>query len=212
MSDLSISTLAVTILYSDNDIIVIEKPAGLLSVPGPAAKDCAQTQVQQLFPTVRLVHRLDCATSGLMIFALNLAAQQNLSRQFHDRIVKKQYVACVQGDLQQAEGEVDLPLMKDWPNRPRQMVSPEGKPALTHYRRLAHSPASSRVLLLPVTGRSHQLRVHMLSIGHCILGDDLYGDEANRAASDRLLLHASYLGVQHPVSQQFLEFESAAPF
>lgn len=208
------SVLTINIIYADRDIVVIEKPADLLSVPGsvPERKDCALSQVQADYPTVRLVHRLDCATSGLMVFALNLKAQQELSRQFHDRVVNKQYVACVQGELMQAQGEVDLPLMADWPNRPRQMVHADGKPSLTHFQRLSHTAESSRVLLLPVTGRSHQLRVHMKSISHTILGDTLYGDDACIAAADRLLLHASYLNFLHPFSGKPQEFTSAVPF
>ncbi len=204
----------IKLIYADDAIAVIEKPPEMLSVPGrgPDKQDCAQRRLQALFPTVLVAHRLDWSTSGLLVYGLTAAAHRELSRQFHDREVEKEYIACVQGEMHEDSGEVNLPLMVDWPNRPRQMVSEEGRPALTRYRRLAIEQGNTRVSLVPITGRSHQLRVHMMSIGHPILGDDLYGDPACVAAAERLLLHAARLGFKHPVSAAPLMFESPAPF
>ena len=208
----------IEILYSDSNVIVVNKPEGLLSVPGrgPDKTDSVIARVQQFYPTARIVHRLDCATSGLMVLAQSADTHRELSRQFHDREVAKTYIAVVSGALDQSEGEVNLPLMTDWPNRPRQMVSEEGKPALTRYRLISESEDDgfhcSRVELTPVTGRSHQLRVHMLSLGHPILGDNLYATGAALSQSPRLLLHAQYLGFADPVTREPLEFRHDAPF
>jgi tRNA pseudouridine32 synthase/23S rRNA pseudouridine746 synthase len=211
---MSESDKPIKIVYSDEDVAVIEKPHQLLSVPGrgPDKQDCAQSRLRLLFPTVLVAHRLDYSTSGLLVYALNAAAHRALSRQFHDREIDKEYIACVQGEMAEDSGEVDLPLMVDWPNRPRQMVSEQGRSALTRYRRLAIEQGNTRVSLEPVTGRSHQLRVHMMSIGHAILGDDLYGDVACVTAADRLLLHAVRLGFRHPVTGRMMRFENPAPF
>ncbi len=202
--------------YRDAQLLAVEKPAGLLSVPGRGADrhDSLLTRVQADWPQALLVHRLDMATSGLMLFALDPETQSALGRMFQDRQIHKRYLALVAGRLP-ASGEVDLPLIADWPRRPRQKVDREqGRPALTRYRRLAYDTAGdvSRVLLMPVTGRSHQLRVHMAALGHPILGDTLYADEAARAASPRLLLHAQGLAFAHPRTGAPLEIESTAPF
>ncbi len=204
----------VSVVYSDKHLLLVNKPEGLLSVPGrgPDKKDCVVSRLQADYPTVRIVHRLDCATSGLMILALNSEVHRELSRQFHDREVQKHYIACVAGEMASSSGSVSAPLICDWPNRPRQIVHSEGKPALTHYECLAREAGTSRVELKPVTGRSHQLRVHMQSIGHPILGDQLYASGPAREASQRLLLHASYLAVRHPVTNQQIEFYLDAPF
>lgn len=201
-------------IYSDKHLVVVNKPSGLLSVPGrgPDKKDCVVRRVQQDFPTARIVHRLDCATSGLMVLALDADSHRELSRQFHDREVDKEYTACVWGLLPEDSGQVDLPLMVDWPNRPRQKVCDEGKPALTQYLCLARENDRSKVKLIPITGRSHQLRVHMLSLGHPIVGDRLYASEEAIQAADRLLLHASRLVITQPDSGQRLEFNHAADF
>lgn len=206
-----------TVLYEDPALLVLRKPAGLLSVPGRGAEraDCVAARIQARHPEARVVHRLDMATSGLMVFALGLEAQRALGRAFETRRVDKRYEAVVAGRLLPEQGQVDLPLICDWPNRPRQMVDHErGKPASTHWRVLSHEPTGThtRVALLPITGRSHQLRVHLWSLGHPILGDELYGDAASRAAAPRLLLHACGLALPHPVTGEWLSFEDATPF
>lgn len=202
----------VEILYADETLLVVNKPSGLLSVPGrgPEKQDCVVKRVHQVHPTARIVHRLDCATSGLMVLGQTADAHRELSRQFHDREVSKAYIARVFGQVEQDEGEVRLPLMTDWPNRPRQMVSEDGKHAHTIYKVLSRESDHTRVLLTPVTGRSHQLRVHMLSLGHPILGDNLYAEGAARAHA-RLMLHAWQLGFTHPETKEALFFDQPSP-
>jgi tRNA pseudouridine32 synthase/23S rRNA pseudouridine746 synthase len=202
------------VLYADDHMLVAEKSAGLLSVPGrlPQHKDCLITRLQGLYPDALTVHRLDMATSGLMVFARGPEVHRTLSKTFADRQVDKRYIAVVAGDLS-ADGEVDLPLIKDWPNRPRQMVDhATGKPSLTRYRILGRGQGTTRIELEPVTGRTHQLRVHMMAIGHPILGDDFYASPEIEALSPRLLLHAERLSLPHPVSGARADFHSAAPF
>lgn len=207
-------------LYADDCLILVNKPEDVLSVPGrgPDKKDSVISRVQTQYPTARIVHRLDCATSGLMVIALTADSHRELSRQFHDREVDKRYVAVVFGKLAETQGQVDLPLMTDWPNRPRQIVSNEGKRALTYYKVVTEKVScdkyrfSTRVELTPVTGRSHQLRVHMQSLGHPILGDNLYAEGEALSASRRLLLHAEYLSFTHPESGTKQEFLCHAPF
>ena len=201
------------ILYQDEHIMVVNKPSGLLSVPGRLEehKDSVMTRIQRDFPQAESVHRLDMATSGVIVVALNKAAERELKRQFREREPKKQYVARVWGHPQPAEGLVDLPLICDWPNRPKQMVDLElGKPALTRWRVVARDAVTqrSRVELEPVTGRSHQLRLHLASIGHPIVGDEMYGAEP----AARVCLHACALAFTHPLSGQRMEFGSACPF
>ena len=205
------------VVHDDAASIVVVKPSGLLSVPGRGEhlQDCASAQVRALFGDALVVHRLDMATSGLLLFARGAAAQRRLSQAFAQREVHKRYVAVVDGLVAQASGEVDLPLMADWPNRPKQKWDTEhGRPSLTRYRVLAHDPAghTTRVELEPVTGRAHQLRLHLFSLGHPILGDALYAPPAVLARAARLLLHASALGFAHPVTGTAMRFESAAPF
>lgn len=202
------------ILYLDDDILVADKPAGLLSVPGRGEDraDCLIARLRTRHPDVRLVHRLDLDTSGVIVFALTPQAQAHLGRQFEDRKTQKRYVALVAGHPAQPRGRVDLPLTVDWPNRPRQMVCHDtGRPALTDWRVLRHDGENTRVALKPLTGRSHQLRVHMLAIGHPILGDPLY---ATGAAADhpRLMLHAEELRLRHPATGAAMTFRSAVPF
>ena len=183
------------VLHADDRLVVIDKPAGLLSVPGRTEPDCASARVQALYADALIVHRLDQATSGLLLFARGLDAQRNLSADFANRRIDKLYVAVVAGHLE-GEGLIDLPIGADWPNRPRRQVDPEhGKPSQTRWRVLAHEGAHSRVALEPLTGRTHQLRVHLAAIGHAILGDALYAEPDLAAASPRLLLHASELRV-----------------
>lgn len=191
------------IIYQDDDIVVVNKPSGLLSVPGKVAehRDCLEYRVKLVLPTARIVHRLDMATSGVMVLALHAEAQRQLNRQFQLRQTQKHYIARVRGRVAADQGTVCLPLICDWPNRPRQMVCYQhGKASVTHYNVLERSDNVSRLLLTPVTGRSHQLRVHMQMIGHAILGDKFYADAATYHAADRLQLHAQTLSLTHPGS------------
>lgn len=203
------------ILYQDNDIVVVNKASGILSVPGRLAEhqDCLQTRVQRVLPSATIVHRLDMATSGIMIMALNKAAHVSISQQFEKRKTQKSYIARVFGHLAHPQGSVDLPLICDWPNRPKQMVDHDkGKPSLTHYQVLSQNSTSTLVKLMPVTGRSHQLRVHMLALGHPIQGDKLYATGKALSSSPRLQLHAKQLSFTHPVSQQMMNFTAPCPF
>ncbi|WP_341939306.1 RluA family pseudouridine synthase [Marinimicrobium sp. C2-29] len=203
------------IVYADDDLLVVDKPAGLLTVPGkgPDKQDCLINRVVRAYPNARIVHRLDQATSGLVIIPLGYEPQKHLSRQFQQQQMSKLYTAVVGGVVAEDEGEVDLPLICDWPNRPRQKVDhTEGKWALTRYRVLARETTHTRVALTPVTGRSHQLRVHMLSLGHPILGDDLYATPELIARSERLLLHATRLQFSHPRTEETVTCESEPPF
>ncbi len=201
------------IVFQDDDIVIFNKPSGLLSVPGKEHADCLQARAQTVFPTATIVHRLDMATSGLMVMALNKPAHRHISKQFELRETAKVYQAIVFDILQQDSGVINLPLICDWPNRPKQMVNHEqGKKALTHWRVLERNANTTRVELKPVTGRSHQLRVHMLSIQHPIIGDTLYAHNQALDMADRLNLHAMFLSLRHPVTEQTLCFESKVPF
>lgn len=187
----------------------------LLSVPGrgEAKRDSVVTRLSEGYTGIREVHRLDWETSGLMLLARSKAAHSELSRQFREREVSKQYTAVIYGVPDQTQGEVDRPLRCDWPNRPRQIVDPlQGKPSQTRWRLLQADADCSRVELTPITGRSHQLRVHMQSLGHPILGDGLYAHDVARTMAPRLLLHASSLVFYHPVSGARLSFSSPVPF
>ena len=203
-------------LYRDDHIVVVNKPAGLLSVPGkpPNDRDSALGRLLQINPETRVVHRLDMSTSGLMVFGLTADSHRNLSRQFQDRIVSKGYIAEVWGIPQQARGEVNLPIRCDWPNRPRQMVDHEqGKPSQTLFTVIEnHRKQFARVWLEPITGRSHQLRVHMAELGYPILGCEFYAHKDARAASNRLHLHASKLSFRHPEFGENMDFDCPAPF
>ncbi|AWH24391.1 pseudouridine synthase [Stenotrophomonas sp. YAU14D1_LEIMI4_1] len=199
--------------YIDEALLLAEKPAGLLSVPGRSEEnqDCVVTRLQAVCPDALTVHRLDQVTSGLLLHARGKAMQAALSMQFEQRQVGKRYEAVLQGLLADDAGYVDLPLIVDWPNRPKQMVDhARGKPALTRWQVLARDveAGTTRVALEPVTGRSHQLRLHMASLGHPIVGDVLYG----AALAQRVHLHACALAFTHPVTGAALAFESAAPF
>lgn len=192
-----------TTIYVDEDIVVVDKPSGLLSVPGknPLNKDCLITRVQQYYADAHIVHRLDMDTSGVMVLARGKANLSALSRQFQERQTQKQYLAWVYGVLQEDTGEVNLPLRCDWPNRPKQIVDHElGKPSLTRFEVLERKPKSlqTRVLLKPVTGRSHQLRVHMAELGHPISGCEFYAHPKALAQAQRLQLHAWKLSIMHP--------------
>jgi tRNA pseudouridine32 synthase/23S rRNA pseudouridine746 synthase len=211
---------AIAPLYFDDTLLILDKPSGLLAVPGrgPGKADCLSARVQARYPDALIVHRLDMATSGLMVMARGPAAQRALSMAFAARAVKKRYIALVAGRLQAASqswGLIDLPLVGDWPNRPRQIVDHQlGKPSLTRWRVLGHDEngAWTRVELEPVTGRSHQLRVHLRELGHPILGDDLYAPPEARDMAPRLLLHAAWLSFAHPATGERLAFECPAPF
>ncbi|MCW9025461.1 MAG: pseudouridine synthase [Gammaproteobacteria bacterium] len=205
------------ILFQDQHLLVVNKPADLLSVPGRTSelKDCLATRVQNQFPDALIVHRLDMATSGIMVMALNKGMHRQLSMLFQDRQVNKTYTAIVDGQITNETGEIDLPLITDWPNRPKQKVDYEiGKPSVTRYTVLGYDAKTNttRIELKPVTGRSHQLRVHMLSLGHAILGDRLYASPTVVNKSDRLLLHASELCFAHPSTAKKMHFISEASF
>lgn len=221
----------VRILYADHQLLFVDKPSGLLSVPGkhPDNKDCLISRIQlgenlahdgsddkqSGYPEARIVHRLDMDTSGVMVIALNADCHRALSRQFEQRQTKKHYHAAVYGVVEDDDGRIELPIIGDWPNRPLQKVCTDtGKPALTHYQVLSRNRTnnSSQLLLKPVTGRSHQLRIHLAAIGHPILGCSFYAHPQALAGSARLLLHASLLTLSHPLSGEAITITSPAPF
>ena len=202
------------ILYEDSDVLAVDKPAGLLSVPGKTEDlaDCLLARVQLAFPDALLVHRLDRDTSGVMVFAMTAHAQRHLSMQFEKRVVKKTYVARVAGEVAEKSGEIDLPLIVDWPNRPLQKVCHDtGRPSFTEWVRQKVLDGESRLRLMPKTGRSHQLRVHCLSMGYPILGDPLY---APQTADNypRMMLHAEEIRLNHPENAKGMKFRTKTPF
>lgn len=202
------------IVHQDHELLLVDKPSGLLSVPGKGEHlaDCLLSRIQAVFPDALLVHRLDRDTSGIMVFAMTPHAQRHLGLQFEKRQVKKTYVARVWGKVAEREGTVDLPLIVDWPNRPKQHVDFEnGKPAITDWKVLKYEDTATRVRLFPQTGRSHQLRVHMLELGHAILGDPFYAEGPARDAP-RLMLHAESLRLRHPDGGKGLTFKAKCPF
>lgn len=202
------------VIHADGHLIVVNKPEGLLSVPGKGADkaDCLIARLARMFPRVLLVHRLDTDTSGVIVFARTSAAQVTLAGQFERRETGKDYVARVWGIVQPDAGTVDLPLTVDWPNRPRQHVNhATGRTAVTDWRVIARGEHETRVHLMPRTGRSHQLRVHMAEIGHPILGDPLYAHPA-AAAHPRLMLHAERLAFRHPGTGAPVAFTAPPPF
>jgi len=202
-----------TILHLDSDLIVVDKPAGLLSVPGRDLPDSLQMRLLDIHPDSLLVHRLDMATSGVMVFARNKAAQRHLGLQFERRHKSKSYIARVAGQISGESGRINLPLIADWPNRPRQMVSWEhGKPSLTDWEVVSRNETSTRLALHPITGRSHQLRVHCWALGHPILGDRIYAVDDIFNAAQRLLLHAHILTLRHPKDGSPISFTADCPF
>ncbi|WP_306153699.1 RluA family pseudouridine synthase, partial [Roseovarius sp. MMSF_3281] len=212
MSDYAPPDTPLDVIHEDHEIVIVNKPSGLLSVPGKGAHlaDCLISRVQEVFPTALLVHRLDRDTSGVMVFAQTPHAQRHLGLQFEKRQVKKIYVARVAGRLEPKTGTVDLPLIVDWPNRPLQKVCHEtGKPAQTDWRVQRYGEGETRVRLFPKTGRSHQLRVHMLAMGHVILGDPLYAAGAD-LAYERLMLHSEELRLRHPDGGGGMSFRAKA--
>lgn len=203
------------ILFEDDSIVVVNKPSGILSVPGKAVEhhDSIVSRVKERFPAGGAVHRLDMGTSGVLVVSKTQQATSALGRQFQDRKTEKFYYAWVWGQMEKLEGTVDLPLCVDWENRPRQQVNFEqGRPAITHYQCLRVEADRSLVKLKPITGRSHQLRVHMMTLGHPILGDHLYATPEARDAAPHLLLHAAMLRFNHPLTGERLTFEAPAPF
>ena len=202
-----------SLIYLDEALLAVNKPAGLLAVPGRGTdkQDSLASRVQIEFPDALVVHRLDMATSGLIIFARGIVIQSHLSRSFRERLVVKRYVAVVAGKLEPPTGEINLPLASDWPNRPKQKVDAAiGKPSLTRYQLLTYDACTntSRVELEPLTGRTHQLRVHMAATGHTIVGDILYGGHTAK----RLMLHACSLSFDHPLSGEPLDLSCKPPF
>ena len=211
-----ISSSTLDLIYHDESLLVVNKPAGLLAVPGRGAdkQDCLSARAQQEFPNALVVHRLDMATSGLLVLARGEVMQRRLSHMFRERLVAKRYVAVVAGRVEPATGEINFPLVSDWPNRPKQKVDSKlGKHSLTRYHLLTHDAGAntSRMELEPVTGSTHQLRVHMAAIGHPIVGDAFYGGEA-RCRAGRLLLHARMLSFAHPLSGELLTWVCKPPF
>jgi tRNA pseudouridine32 synthase/23S rRNA pseudouridine746 synthase len=206
---------AIRILYEDEHLLLVRKPDLLLSIPGrhPLNKDSLISRLQATYPTASIVHRLDLDTSGIMVIPLDKPTHAHISRQFQQRLVKKSYIAVVHGVVADDEGEVDLPIACDWDNRPRQMICHDrGKSALTRYSVISREADRTRLLLEPVTGRSHQLRIHMRELGHPILGCDMYAHPEALAMAERLMLHATTLGFEHPATGEWLEGECAPDF
>ena len=203
------------ILFEDNSVLAVDKPEGLLTVPGkrPDLADCLFARVQSQYEDALLIHRLDLSTSGVVVFARNRAAQRNIGLQFERRHAEKIYHARVHGIVAPPAGKIELPLAADWPNRPLQKVDfDDGRPAVTEWEVLNFEQDASRLKLMPKTGRSHQLRVHMKEIGHPIIGDPLYGCSDSGIAADRLQLHAHLLRIRHPENGKEIAFTSPCPF
>lgn len=208
-------TTPLDIVYADADILVLNKPAGLLTVAGKTADlaDCLETRAQHHFPGARVVHRLDKDTSGLITFGLTPQAHAHIGLQFEKRQTTKSYIALVWGIISPTTGRIDQPMKADWPNRPKQHIDHEdGRAAITDWQVIDTSATTTRVTLTPLTGRTHQLRVHMAFLGHPILGDNLYAPAEALAAAPRLCLHAQTLGFAHPTTNQPLHFKIATPF
>ena len=209
------SDAPIEILHEDEALLIVNKPSGLLSVPGrlDEHKDSLETRLRAIYPDTLLVHRLDVPTSGVMVFARTKAAQRHIGMQFEKRQTRKTYVARVWGHVTEDSGHIDLPLIVDWPIKPRQKVCHEtGKPSQTDWVVLEREADATRVRLHPTTGRTHQLRVHMMAIGHPILGDRFYADDEALIAADRLQLHAEELVLRHPNGGAEMVFRSEVPF
>jgi tRNA pseudouridine32 synthase/23S rRNA pseudouridine746 synthase len=209
--------MPITLVHEDEALLVFDKPAGLLAVPGRGGdkQDCLWQRVCQRWPDALVVHRLDMATSGLMLFARRDDMQRRLSRAFASRQVDKHYVAIVAGRMPAAAGRIELPLMADWPRRPLQKVdAAQGRPSTTDWQVIGFDETrqTSRLALQPLTGRTHQLRLHLAAIGHPILGDALYAPPAVFERAQRLLLHANQLSFDHPLSGARLQLGCEAPF
>lgn len=205
----------INIVHEEGDFVIVDKPSGLLSVPGkdPALADSLQRRAEGHWPTAGMIHRLDKDTSGVMVLALNKRAHAKIAMQFEKRTAKKSYVARVWGTLEADEGTVDLPIAVDWENKPRQRIDFErGREARTEWRVMAREDGVTRVRLYPQTGRTHQLRLHMMTLGHPVLGDQFYATGDAFAAADRLQLHAEELSFSHPVTDEFVHFVIPTPF
>jgi tRNA pseudouridine32 synthase / 23S rRNA pseudouridine746 synthase len=221
MSCLSASDLPFDLIYEDNALLVFNKPSGLLSVPGkgPEKADCLRTRVQQVYPEALTVHRLDMSTSGILLMARSAALHRTLSIAFADREVEKHYIAVVDGRIAQdpalAWRMIDLPIATDWINRPLQKIdATEGKSSQTRYKIVSYNATlnTTRVELAPITGRTHQLRVHLQALGHPILGDHLYASPRIQDKAPRLMLHASSLMIQHPVTGERIQWQCEPDF
>lgn len=211
------SHISLDILYKDKYLLILNKPSGLLSVPGRGEdkQDCLISRVQTEYPDALIVHRLDMSTSGLMVIARGKEIERSMSILFQQRKVDKKYLAVVDGEVSPKSGQVNLPLITDWPNRPKQKICfQSGKSSQTYYSVLSYDKQnnSSRLELVPLTGRTHQLRIHMQSIQHAILGDELYANKEVINKSSRLLLHASYLCFMHPLTGKVISIDSEADF
>ena len=205
----------IRLIYEDTDLLLIDKPHHLLSVPGrhPLNHDSLIRRLQPRYPDVQAVHRLDLDTSGLMVVPKRRESLSELARQFQRRQIEKEYTAIVWGELAEDRGSIELPIATDWPNRPKQIICEErGKHALTHFEVLKRGNNRSLIKLKPVTGRSHQLRIHMQSLGHPIIGCDMYAQPETLEASDRLLLHATRLKLCAPSTGNWLSAFSPIPF
>lgn len=202
------------ILYRDDHFLIVQKPAGLLSVPGNSREkqDCMLNRCIAEHGELHVAHRLDMSTSGIILFARNRDALRGINRMFADREIDKTYTAVVDGIVNDERGSIDASISPDWANRPRQQIDPDGRAALTHYRVMMRSDKNTRLQLTPITGRSHQLRLHLMHIGHAILGDELYAPDRVFHQANKLLLHASALGFTHPVTGEQITIESPAPF
>jgi tRNA pseudouridine32 synthase/23S rRNA pseudouridine746 synthase len=203
------------VLYCDKDVVLVSKPEGLLSVPGKREehKDCLESRLKEFYPEIKVVHRLDMATSGIMVFARNAKAHRNISAQFERRKVYKEYIAHIWGKPKLKKGTIDLPLVCDWPNRPKQKIDHiKGRQAVTDWELVNSSGKQTIVKLFPKTGRSHQLRVHMQAIGHPIIGDVFYGDKNLDIKNQRLMLHSNKIGFHLPKNGDFVYFYDPCPF
>lgn len=205
----------IVILHEDENLLLVRKPDLLLTIPGrhPLNKDCLITRLREDYPSASVVHRLDLDTSGIMIIPLNKPTHSHISRQFQERKVEKSYIAIAHGQIPNDEGEIDFPIAVDWGNRPKQIICAErGKNALTRYQVLSREQDRCRVLLRPVTGRSHQLRIHLSELGHPILGCDMYAHEEALNMASRLMLHATEIAFEHPATGEWLSGQCPADF
>ncbi len=198
------------IVHEDEALIIVNKPSGMLSVPGRGEdkQDCMSLSIQREFPDALTVHRLDMATSGLLVFARGKENQRMISEMFRDRLIAKRYVAIVSGTMDLQRGEINLPMSADWPNRPRQKIDEHGKPSITRFEVIEQERDTARLGLEPVTGRTHQLRVHLMAINHPIVGDGLYGG----IPAKRLMLHAESLEFIHPLTKNPTRILCEPPF
>lgn len=202
------------IVHIDHELLAVNKPSGLLSVPGrgPLLADCLIARIQVNYPNALLVHRLDRDTSGVMVFALSAHSQRHLGLQFEKRQSQKTYIARVFGQVENDKGIIDLPIIVDWPNRPKQKICHDtGRSAITNWQVINRDVKETRLKLKPLTGRSHQLRIHMMALGHPILGDPFYGNSESKTVS-RLMLHSHRLRVRHPDGGETIEFRARIPF